>query len=133
MEALKRSREETEKAREEAGILDDVVISNDIAVTSTKGKGKADEANAIPAPKITGRGIDKRKRELEERRKAIEAKRRKTNGAPAMSIRAEGKPARNAVAHSGSSKPEKGDAEPNASSTAADDFLTKLEADLLRR
>jgi hypothetical protein len=138
MEALKRSREETEKARQEAGIVDSTVSINDnVAATSIKGKGKVDDANAGPAPKVTGRGIDKRKRDLEERRKAIEAKRRKTNGpssGASISIPAESEPPVTSAAHSAAPDPSnKGGADLDASSTAADDFLTKLEADLLKR
>ena len=133
MEALKRSREETEKARQEAGIVDgEAPISEDVAATSAKGK----EAAAGPAPKITGRGIDKRKRDLEERRKAIEAKRRKTNGAASgasTNTRTESEPPGTSAAHSSGSHSNKSASEANASSDAADDFLAKLEADLLDR
>jgi len=138
MEALKRSREETEKAREEAGIVDgEAPISEDVAVTSTKGKDQIDEAAAGPAPKITGRGIDKRKHDLEERRKAIEAKRRKTNGAASgasTNTRTESEPPGTSAAHStGSHSSNKSAKEVNANSNAVDDFLAKLEADLNRR
>jgi hypothetical protein len=136
MEELKRSREETEKARQEAGIVNGAASSGEDAVpTSAEGKDKVDEASTGPAPKITGRGIDKRKRDLEERRKAIQAKRRKTNVASAASnsIPASELPDSSVAQPTTSRPPIKGALEANASPSAADDFLAKLEADLLCR
>jgi hypothetical protein len=134
MEALKRSREETEKARQETGVAESRA-SNDATATSPKGKGNTEEVDAGHAPKITGRGIDKRKRELEERRQAIEAKRRKTNNAANTSTNILGRsqPPGTSSTHSiPSHSMNNGVVETNSASTAADNFLEDLEAELLK-
>lgn len=74
--------------------------------------------------KITGRGMDKRKRELEERRKAIEAKRRKITGGTLSPPPTPFAPAAPPI-----STPPANPPVPNA----ADDFLRQLEADLQKK
>jgi hypothetical protein len=89
LEELKKLRTETEQTREELGIEPE------------QGAGGSQEATQTKPPKVLGRAMQKRKRELEERRKLVDAKRRKATGAD----EAEGK--------------------------AADDFLANLESDLI--
>lgn len=112
-------REETEAARKEAG-LDDAVSGG--SAEAVRGK---EESGA----KITGRGMDKRKRELEERRRAVEAKRRKTAGGSSASAPTPASASASAPAAPSISVPP---AKP-AASNAADDFLAQLEADLQKK
>lgn len=148
MEELKKARQETERGRQEAGVdMPQDSLAPDAMDALAKGKGRAIEtvSETSPAPaasKITGRGIDKRKRELEERRKAVEAKRRKTATATAGAAReppvlGDNLAPISTTEHSASLS---ADAKPNRSmavkpqatppSNSADDFLAQLEADL---
>ena len=84
MAELKAKREETERARREAGVAEYEESDEEEPGPHPAGTGEGSgdpfaKIEAAAPPKITGRGIDKRKRELEERRRAIEAKRRKLN------------------------------------------------------
>ncbi|EJD06409.1 uncharacterized protein FOMMEDRAFT_151670 [Fomitiporia mediterranea MF3/22] len=75
MEALKKAREETEVARNEAGAID---------VRPEENEGMTGEPESVVQGKgkesAKSRATEKRKREIEERRKLVEAKRRKTKG-----------------------------------------------------
>ena len=72
MEELKRARDETEKARREAGAVDVKTgeVEGMIAGPSIGGDGG----------KIVSRAAEKRKREIEERRRLLEEKRKKIRG-----------------------------------------------------
>lgn len=137
MEDLKRRREETVGRRKEEGV--DVVQDGGVEEGVER--------------KITGKGMDKRKRELEERRKALEAKRRKKNPDSILSsvptptppptnssVTETSRPKTTTTAtastpsadlppppHLPSTKP------PAFVTVAADDFLANLEADLLKK
>lgn len=124
MEELKRMREETEAARKDAG-LEDAVSGGSAEAANGKGESGA---------KITGRGMDKRKRELEERRKAVEAKRRKTTGgtsAPAPTPAPAPAPTSSPPAPAAPPVPAPSVNPPVPN--AADDFLAQLEADLQKK
>ncbi|KAF8339995.1 uncharacterized protein EI90DRAFT_3117757 [Cantharellus anzutake] len=110
MENLRKAREETQRKRAELG-----EYNEDDGEPSNPGTGSGDP---LEKPILSGRGIQKRKRDIEERRKAIEAKRRKkdggtTNDPPNAQLSAPVPPL-----------PER---------NAADDFLANLEADLISR
>lgn len=97
MEDLKRAREETEAER-----------ARMIAEEPSSSAAAADvrtSAESTTSNIIVGRGIDKRKRDIEERRKAIEAKRRKTGSGSSVKASLE---------------------------SSASDFLAKLEEDLMK-
>lgn len=160
MEELKKARLETEQARKEAGLGSgndgdgaQAPISDPMEMLA-KGKGRELDSSptAAAAPKITGRGIDKRKRELEERRKALDAKRRKTGVAAPTTVTTMSTSAPHADSTTGPvadaprshplpspslgssssklpRKTKKMDQQPPRSD-AADDFLAQLEADL---
>ncbi|KAF8318477.1 hypothetical protein DL93DRAFT_2133264 [Clavulina sp. PMI_390] len=155
MEELKRVREETENARKDAGLDEDsaapAMDPMEALARLAKGKGKETETEsdaASSAPKITGRGIDKRKRELEERRKALDAKRRKTGqnntvssdappaaqqnpADPSPGLTTNTQPSTSPSSATSSRKRDK-TKKSAAPADAADDFLAQLEADLRR-
>lgn len=127
MEELKKARKETEQARKESG-LENLPAEGEVPLDNAKGKGKEIAGEGPAGPKITGRGIDKRKRELEERRKALDAKRRKTATAPnsqAISANIPTSTSSSVTARSPSSF-----AVAENVTDPADDFLARLEADL---
>lgn len=119
MAALKAKREETRAARREAGVEgDDVSESDEEGEVGPQSAGEGDafaKVEATSQPKITGRGIDKRKRELEERRKAIEEKKKKR---------------RKVVNPDTGTSTEEAGVGSGKTVDAADDFLRGLEADL---
>lgn len=132
MEELKKAREETEQGRRDAATEEGV-----------QGNGK----DAEPVSKITGRGMDKRKRELEERRKALDAKRRKTalvEDVPTPKGASPQTPLPSSKTSSNPSLPPHSPVLPNldsrsalreetsAAPNSADDFLARLEADLTK-
>lgn len=147
MEDLKKARLETEQARRDAGLSDgDAGASRDKASGPmdllAKGKGKAPDSGvgaeelppSVAAPKITGRGIDKRKHELEERRKALDAKRRKTGGTsnhpPSAGTEPSAPAAQPPRPPPTSPRTAKAKEQKPSAPNAADDFLAQLEADL---
>jgi hypothetical protein len=111
MEELQQTRNETEKTRQELGAVD---------LKAGEAEGMQDAPNALRS-----RAIEKRKRELEERRKLVEAKRRKLQNGNQPPAAATQPPAP-------SSEPPTKPAAPNpdATSSAADNFLAALELDL---
>ncbi|KAF9520884.1 hypothetical protein BS47DRAFT_411657 [Hydnum rufescens UP504] len=94
MEDLKRVREETEAERARL-----------VAEEPSSGGDARESMGSTKTSIIIGRGIDKRKRDIEERRKAVEAKRRKTGSG--FNIQA-------------------------SLESSADDFLAKLEEDIMK-
>jgi Domain of unknown function (DUF4078) len=125
MEELRQVRNETEMTRQELGAVD---------LKAGEAEGMQDAPNAL-----RNRAVEKRKRELEERRKLVEAKRRKLlpNGnnypAAAAAAAATQPPASSAPSSEPIvAAPTKTTAapNPNAASSAADNFLAALERDL---
>jgi Domain of unknown function (DUF4078) len=126
MEELRQVRSETEMTRQELGAVD---------LKAGEAEGMQDAPNAL-----RNRAVEKRKRELEERRKLVEAKRRKLlpNGnnppaAAAAAAAATQPPASSAPSSEPiAAAPSKTTAapNPNAASSAADNFLAALERDL---
>lgn len=119
MEELRQARNETEMTRQELGAVD----------------LKAGEVEGMQeAPGVLrNRAIEKRKRELEERRKLVEAKRRKLlNGNNSPAAAATQPPASAPSSEPIVAVPIKATAapNPNAASSAADNFLAALERDL---
>lgn len=115
MEELQQARKETENIRQESGAVD---------LKAGEVEGMQEAPNALRS-----RALEKRKRELEERRKAVEAKRRKLQSGDSSSAAATQSPAPS----SGPTfaVPIKAAApNPDASSSAADNFLAALECDL---
>jgi len=119
MEELRQVRHETEMTRQELGAVD---------LKAGEVEGMQEAQNTV-----RNRAIEKRKRELEERRKLVEAKRRKLlkgNNPPAAA-------ATQPPASAPSSEPivavpteTTASSNPDATSSAADNFLAALERDL---
>ncbi|EJU04864.1 hypothetical protein DACRYDRAFT_98636 [Dacryopinax primogenitus] len=108
MEELKKTREETERRRKEEGVDDE---EEDIGPQPAA----VAEPAEVPKPEekqgpVLSKAAEKRKRELEERRQLIEAKRRKVFGDEEMQRRNEA-----------------------ARFKAADDFLAELEQEILSK
>ena len=110
MEELKNAREETGKTRAELGAVD-------------LRPGEIEGMNAETGKSAV---LEKRKRDLEERRKLVDAKRRKKIGGPPIVETRESE----TVAHGADrlSKPEPVEA---VACDPADDFLARLERDLM--
>jgi hypothetical protein len=122
MEELRQARNETEMTRQELGAVD---------LKAGEVEGMQQEASNAQR----NRAVEKRKRELEERRKLVEAKRRKLlNGNNPPAVAATQPPATGSAPSSEPTVavPAKTMAapNPNATPTAADDFLAALERDL---
>ena len=120
MEELKRTREETEQKREEAGAFSPSsgLDGLDIATSSTNVISESAGSQFV-----AGRGMEKRKREIEERRKLLVAKRRKNNPSADTAVLDDPLP----VPKPSSST------EAKSHPVDADDFLARLEADMLRQ
>jgi hypothetical protein len=120
MEELRQARNETEMSRQELGAVD---------LKAGEVEGMQEAPNAL-----RNRAVEKRKRELEERRKLVEAKRRKLlngNNSPAAATAATQPPASAPSSEPIVAVPIKATAaNPNAASSAADNFLAALERDL---
>lgn len=123
MEELRQARHETEMTRQELGAVD---------LKAGEVEGMQEAPNAL-----RNRAIEKRKRELEERRKLVEAKRRKLlNGKNPPAAAATQPPASSAlpsesiVAVAVPTKATAAQQNPDAASSAADNFLAALERDL---
>ena len=70
MEELRQASVETEKTRAEAGAVD-------LRPGEVEGMRVGEEDESTPGPSTKSRAAEKRKREIDERRKLLEAKRRK--------------------------------------------------------
>jgi hypothetical protein len=115
---LKAARDETGKTRTEFGAVN--LRPGEVEGMNVGGSGGGTSKSAA---------LEKRKRDLEERRKLVNAKRRKKIGEPPLnpSLPAtEGQDAVQATEHSSTSKSVKA-AAPNP----ADDFLAQLERDIM--
>ena len=110
MEGLKNAREETGKTRAELGAVD---LRPGEVEGMNVGSGKS-------------AALEKRKRDLEERRKLVDAKRRKKIGSPPAGEAREIETATQAADRPSQAEPAKA-----AACDPADDFLAKLERDLM--
>ena len=117
MEELQQARDKTEKSRQELGAVD---------LKAGEVEGMQDAPNALRS-----RAIEKRKRELEERRQLLEAKRRRKlqdgNQSPAAAMQPPA-PSSEPPTVPAPTKPEAPN--PDATPSAADNFLAALELDL---
>jgi hypothetical protein len=124
MEELRQARHETEMTRQELGAVD---------LKAGEVEGMQEAPNAL-----RNRAIEKRKRELEERRKLVEAKRRKLlngNNPPAAAATQPPASAPSSEPIVAVAAPTKATvaSNPDAASSAADNFLAALERDLVRK
>jgi len=128
MEELRLAREETEKSRQDVGAVN----------------VKPGDVEGMQAEGSRSRALEKRKRELEERRKLLDAKRRKTKGnddsKDQSNLLSTAEPGYTISIQPFHSVPDNGviasDAQPPAVATMkdlADDFLARLEKDILDR
>jgi hypothetical protein len=122
MEELRQARHETEMTRQELGAVD---------LKAGEVEGMQESTPNV----LRNRAIEKRKRELEERRKLVEAKRRKLldgNNPPAAAATQPPASAPSSEPIVAVAAPTKATAvsNPNAASSAADNFLAALERDL---
>ncbi|KAL5526112.1 hypothetical protein ACEPAG_7450 [Sanghuangporus baumii] len=141
MDELRKAREETERARRDTGALDvKPGESEGLATVVGDGEEKGKET-------AHSRAMEKRKREIEERRKLVEAKRRKLkggdkeSGAPASAKNATERidpfasAEADAIVKSRKSKSRRDQKAPAStpSTNSADDFLAALEHDLIAK
>jgi len=110
MEELKNAREETGKTRAELGAVD----------------LRPGEVEGMNAGSGKSAALEKRKRDLEERRKLVDAKRRKKIGGPPVVEAGESETLARAADRSSGPEPAKA-----VTCDPADDFLAQLERDLM--
>jgi len=110
MEELRNAREETGKTRAELGAVD----------------LRPGEVEGMNAETGKSAALEKRKRDLEERRKLVDAKRRKKIGSPLVFETTESK----TVAQE-ADRPAKPEPVKAVACDPADDFLAQLERDLM--
>ena len=110
MEELKNAREETGKTRAELGAVD----------------LRPGEVEGMNVETGKSAALEKRKRDLEERRKLVDAKRRKKIGSPPVVETSETKSVPQAVDRPPNPEPVKA-----VTQDPADDFLAQLERDLM--
>ena len=123
MEELKTAREETGKTRAEFGALD--LKPGEVEGMNTDGGAGGTSKSAV---------LEKRKRDLEERRKLVEAKRRRKIGDPPVTEpppNPSGPAGRNQDAAHAAEHPSTSESVGAVASNPADDFLAQLERDIM--